>query len=52
MRGRVFQKDDVVLPRFGCRNGFAKDINSGARCQDSGTQPVPDPMVLEAGTVN
>lgn len=52
MRGRVFQKDEIVLPRSGCRDEFAKDIDSGARCQDSGTQPVPDPTALEAGMVN
>lgn len=51
MSGRVFQKVAIVLPRSGCRDEFAKDIDSGATCQDSGTQPVPDLMTLEAGMV-
>lgn len=52
MRGRVFQKNEILLPRSGCRDELAKDLDPAARCQDTGAQSVPGLMALEAGTVN
>lgn len=34
MRGRVFQKEEIALPRSECRNELAKDLDPGG--QDTG----------------
>lgn len=52
MRGKIFQKDEIVLLRSRCRNELAKDLDPGASCQDLGIQSVPGPMALEGGMVN
>lgn len=36
MRGRVFQKEEIVLPRSGHTNELVKDLDPGAGCQDPG----------------
>lgn len=36
MRGGLFQKDEIVLSKSGCRNELAKDLEPEAMGQDIG----------------
>lgn len=53
MRGRVFQKEEIALPRSECRNELAKDLDPGG--QDTGlawNTADPGSMAPDTGMVS